>query len=366
MKLFIKTAAVLCLLLISIGCSESGQFVDMYTEIFGKTMITENDQQTIVLANPSDDSEQHIRAIAFDRGSNSAGHFTMDKLIVGNKEVKPSDIVIPPSESLKIYVTYSPKNLEISTANYGDWKTGESSRWIPRSEEEIAAEKKGAIIQRAIIEAVYDHPKDGIIYVQLVGEALPGPEGEQQLQGGFAQCNPGGGTACYTGGFALDVPALAPGGPKPLEITGPIKIDISGGQAKMKMSDFPYVIYVLKSEDIPQLPSGVTATLVISGVSDAEATGQFDGSKLELNGVAFKIRVALGELTSEELKQGMSALVDFDITDLTIDTIKPFDQGKITLHMETSLPPNPSGNELFDQFLSGASIVAVMEGELRF
>ena len=147
-------------------------------------------------------------------------------------------------------------------------------------------------------------------------------------------------------------------------MTGPIKMNINDGTATMRMDDFPLVLYVLRSSDIPQLPSGVTATLVLSGGKGVEANGTFDGSRLSIKDITFRIRVALGELTIEQVKQGMSALVDFEIPNLEIETIKPFNQGAITLHLDTKLPQNPSGNELFDQFLSGAEVIAILEGEL--
>ena len=132
------------------------------------------------------------------------------------------------------------------------------------------------------------------------------------------------------------------------------------------MDDFPYVIMYLRSEEIPQLPSGVSATLILSGALGYEAEGTFDGSRLELSGVAFRIRVALGEIPVEQIVQGISAMVDFEITDLEIETISPLSQGEITLYLETTIHQNPSGNELFDQFLSGTDVIAFMEGELAF
>jgi hypothetical protein len=130
------------------------------------------------------------------------------------------------------------------------------------------------------------------------------------------------------------------------------------------MDDFPYAIMILRSEEIPKLPSGVTATLVLSGATGAEATGTFDGMRLTIEEITFRIRVALGELTADQVRQGISALVDFEVPGLKLETIKPLSQGAITMHLETKLPQNPSGNELFDQFLSGASITAILEGEL--
>lgn len=348
------------------SCTENAQFTGWQTEEFGETRVTESTTRTFILANPSDEGEQHVRAIAFDRGSNSPGHYRIDSIKVGEREVAPTDIVIPPGSNLAVQVTYAPVSLEVVEASYGGWVTGEPRRWIPKNPDEAAEYQSAKVIQRAIIEAVYDYPREGFFFVQLVGEALAGPRGEEESGGANATCRPGNGTACYTGGFSLDIPDLAPGGPKPLEMTGPIKFNISGGAASMRMDDFPFVLYVLRSSEIPQLPSGVTATLVLSGGQGAEATGTFDGSRLSLHEVTFRIRVTLGELTVDQVKNGMSSLVDFELSDIDITTTSPYDQGEITLHLETTIPQNPSGNELFDQFLSGARVMAVMEGELAF
>ncbi len=346
------------------ACSEGGSFVGWQTETFEETLVTESTTKTFSLGNNSSDTEQRISAIAFDRGSNAAGHFRIDGVQVGDQSVGLTDIVIPPGSGLDVTVTYSPMNLDITRADWGGWVTGEEKRWEPIHPDLVGKETEEEIIQRAVIEAVYDHPKDGIFYVQVVGMAAPGPEGEEEAGGAFASCTPGNGVACYEGGFALDIPELAPGGPKDLEITGPIRFAINGGEATLRMDDFPYAIFYLRSEEIPQLPSGVTATLVISGAQGVEATGTYDGARLTLEGVAFRIRVSLGELSSDQLRAGMSAMVDFVVEDLTITTIKPLGQDGITLHMETKLSQNPSGNELFDQFLSGSSIIAIMEGDL--
>lgn len=348
-------------------CACSGnQFTAWQTELFDTTPITASTTKTFILGNSSKDTEQHISAIAFDRGSNAAGHFRIDRLEIGGSQVSASDLVIPPGSALEVTVTYGPMNLDPTRAAYRGWVTGEPERWIPKHPDEVGKEEEEPIYHRAIIEAVYRYPKDGIFYVELVGEAEEGPNGEEEAGGAFATCTPGGGTACYTGGFAIDIPQLAPGGPKPIEMTGPIKFTIDGGTAKLRMDDFPYAIMYLRSEEIPQLPSGVTATLVLSGAPGYEAEGTFDGARIDLEGVAFRIRVALGEIPVEQIGQGLSAMVDFEIADLVIETISPLAQGEITLYLETTIPQNPSGNELFDQFLSGAKVIAFMEGELAF
>ena len=348
------------------ACSEGGSYVVFETEVFDTTAITESTTKTIILGNSSNDQEQHLSAIGFDRGSNAAGHFRIDGLEVGGQQVGTSDVVIPPGSALHVTVTYSPMDLEPSQAAYGGWVTGEEERWIPKHPDDVGKDGEEAIYHRAILEAVYDYPKDGIFYVQLVGEAEEGPGGEEHGGGAFATCTPGGGTACYFGGFSLDLPELAPGGPQELTLTGPIRMAIAGGEVTLRMDDFPYAIMYLRSEEIPQLPSGVTATMVISGAVGVEAKGTFDGTRVELEGVGFRIRVALGELAAEDVQQGISAMVDFELSDLVIETIQPLSQGMITMHLETTIPENPSGNELFDQFLSGATVIAIMEGEFAF
>jgi hypothetical protein len=360
--------SILACSLIFAACSGDTQFSGWQTEEFDRIQLTESVTKTFILANPSGDNEQRIRAIAFDRGSNAAGHFRIDSVEVGNLEVDVNDIVVPPESPVKITVTYSPKNLETSLAGYGGWVTGEEEPWIPKHPDEVGKDLNKAehAIHRAIMIAMYDHPQEGIFYVQLVGEAIEGPNGEEEFGGGLVSCEPGNGTACYTGGFAIDIPKLAPGGPKPLELTGPIKMSINGSSVKMFMDDFPYAIMHLRSEEIPQLPSGVTATLILSGGEGAEAQGTFDGSRITINDVSFRIRVTLGEVTAEQVLSGVSALIDFNVTNLQITTIAPYDQGAITMHMQTKLPQKPSGNELFDQFLSGAEIITIMEGELAF
>lgn len=363
-----KLLYIIAVAMFLVGCSSNSQFSGWQTEEFDRTPITESVTQTFMLGNPSSDTEQHVRAIAFDRGSNAAGHFRIESIQVGALEVEADDIVVPPESPLKITVTYTPKNMETSIASYGGWITGEEERWTPKHPDDVdkALEKDEVAIHRSLLLATYDHPQEGIFYVQLVGEAEEGPNGEDESGGGFASCEPGGGTACYTGGFAIDIPQLAPGGPKALELTGPIKLAINGSSVKMYMDEFPNAIMYLRSEEIPQLPSGVTATLVLSGSEGVEAEGTFDGSRVTIDGVSFRIRVTLGEVTAEQIRSGISALIDFDVADLQITTIVPFDAGDITMHMETVLPENPSGNELFDQFLTGAEIIAIMEGELSF
>jgi len=363
---FYSLVFVLCPLVLNSCSGSGGQFADMRLQEFGETRITESKKTTITIGNPSTTEEQHLRLVKFDAVSNAAGHFHLDSIMVGDQIVSPQDIVVPPGSILKLQFTYSPLNLETSLANYGGWETGVPERWQPQPLEEATNEgiEKGGALQRAIVQLVYDFPREGIVFVQLVGKALPGPRGEEESGVVPGECSPGDGTACYTGGFALDIPGLIPDGPKDLELTGPVRLSISGTAATLRMDEFPPVVMYLRSQEISQLPSGVTATLIISGAPGEVAEGTFDGSRLELSNVAFRIRVVLGEVPVDQVTVGMAAIVDIVIEKLTLKTIEPYDHGEIALHLETTLSSHPTGNELFDQFLGGADVIVVMRGEL--
>jgi hypothetical protein len=347
------------------GCS-GNQFSAYQVESFDTTPITMSAQKVIYVGNPDTEEEQHIRAIAFDKGSNSAGHFRIDTVKVGEQTVGTKDIVIPPGGALAITVTYEPLNMETTFANYGGWETGRPEHWIPKPADEITEEDDSHAIHRAILQASYDYPKPGIIQIELVGQAIVGPNGEIAAGGKPGECTPGEGVVCYTGGFAIDIPQLYAGGPRDLVLTGAIKFAISGGEVSMRMDDFPSALMILKSSEIPELPSGVTGTLVISGGQGKTAAGTFDGSRIAMKDVVFRIRFVLGELTAADVTPGLASMIDFEAPNLEIDTIEPLSQGQITMHLETTLSDKPSGNDLFDQFLSNAKVVVVMKGQLVF
>lgn len=348
-----------------VGCSGSS-FSGYQQEYFDETQITGQTIKDIVIGNASEMDEQHLRGINFDKGSNAAGHFRIDSIKVGEQVVGMTDVIIPPQSALIVTVSYIPLNLETTVADYGGWETGYDDRWIPKPLDEIEREEDESppAIHRSLLQAVYDKPQGGIVYVELVGNALPGPNGEIVAGGSGGSCEPGDGVACYTGGFAMDIPSLYAGGPKDLEFDGAIRMGITGGQATMRMDDFPPVLMYLRSSEIPELPSGVSASLIISGVPGEVAEGTFDGSRLNLSGVDFRVRVVLGELAPEDVTPGLVAIVDFTIEDLELTTTEPLSGGAITLHIEHTLGEQPSGNALFDQFLSGAKIIAIMRGNL--
>ena len=351
-----------------ISCT-GDQFVGWQQEFFDETPISQISSKEIVIGNSDEMREQHIRGINFDKGSNSAGHFRIDSVTVGNQIASLTDVIIPPGSALKIKISYAPLNLETTVASYGGWETGREERWIPKPQEEIEEGKKKTLepaVHRAILQAVYDKPDEGIVLVELVGTAVPGPNGEVEAGGAGGTCTPGDGIACYTGGFAMDIPQLLGGGPQDLNLSGPIRLSIAGGQASHRMDDFPPVLMYLRSSEIPELPSGITASLIISGAPGEVAEGTFDGSRLTLRGVDFRVRVVLGELAPEEVTPGLVAIVDFKIEDLELKTSEPLSGGNITLRIETTLPDAPSGNALFDQFLSNAKIIVIMKGQLAY
>lgn len=361
----IQTLGLAACFFVMMGC-EGSQFAAWHQETFDTTPVTMESRKDIFVSNSNDSQEQHIRVVAFDKGSNSAGHFRIDSLKVGNETVGTKDIVIPPGGTLTVTVTYAPLNLETTFANYGGWETGRPRRWIPHKPGEGPPPEEDEAIHRAILQASYDYPTDGIMQIELVGVAVPGPNGEITAGGMPGECTPGDGIACYTGGFAIDIPQLYAGGPRDLELTGAVKFALSGGEVTMRMDDFPPAIMILRSTEIPELPPGVTGALIISGASGAVASGTFDGSRITLKDVAFRIRFVLGEVTAEDITPGMASMIDFDVPGLEITTTEPLSQGAITLHLETKLSDAPSGNELFDQFLSNAKVVVVMKGYLSF
>lgn len=354
-------------LFVALASCSGDQFTGWQQETFDQTPIAQSTSKEIVIGNSEEMEEQHIRGINFDKGSNADGHFRIDSIKVGNQVVGLTDIFVPPGSSLKVKISYTPLNLETTVAAYGGWETGYESRFIPKTKEELEEEMKKPeepAIHRALLQAVYDKPREGILVIELVGTAVPGANGERESTTGSGICTPGEGIACYTGGFAMDIPKLAAGGPKDLVLGGAIPFSIMGGIAKLRMDDFPAVLMYLRSTEIRELPPGITASLIISGVPGEVAEGTFDGSRLMLKGVDFRVRVVLGELSPEEVTPGLVAIVDFTIDDLELATSEPLSGGNITLHIETTLGDAPSGNALFDQFLSSAKVIVIMKGQL--
>lgn len=391
--------ALIGLGLLASSCSEGpSAFVDARREVFKTTKLTQKTTRTITLTNTNSESIQHVLAIGFGAGANKVGNFKIDKVDVDGVVQGMTDISIAPNANLHLTITYEPLDLKTTDADWGGWVTGNP---VPRDAERIPAnsntsKNKSAIPAKAAVgskaadgdapaeeakafEPVphrtyllieYDYPNEGYLQMELVGFAAPGPNGEVSVAGGGAgggECTPGGNVACYTGGFAIDLPGLMQGGAQDLQLTSPVKFQMDGSSVKLEMNTFPNVLLVLKGNGPGEPLEGkpvASISIVISGATDAVGTGTFDGRDLELTGVGFRIRVVLGEITEKDITPGLAAAVDFNIKDLAMTTVEPFDNGFITLSVETKFSSAPSGNPLFDQFLGNQDVMLVMKGEI--
>jgi len=298
-----------------IGTRDGDQFASYQRDFLGKTQIGSAITKEIILQNPSTDSVQHIRAINFDTNANPDGHFRIDKVEVGGIAQNPrdKDITIPAGSMLQIFVTYQPLNLNTSIAHFGGWYTGEDEPYVPGKpvEEETAVKMmkelaKGAkgdsdekeAIHRSMIIAIYDRPQEGMVQIELVGEAVPGPNGEIAGVGGGGDCPADGGILCYKGGFAMELPDIMTTGPKQLEMGGPVVFKLSGNNVEMDLATFPAELLILKGNGPGEPLEGkpISAiSLVINGPEGVTATGTFDGTNLNMNGMAFRIRVVLAK-----------------------------------------------------------------------
>lgn len=386
----------IALLFFTAACSGADQFAVYQQEDFGEAPIGAGITKEIMLKNPSLTDAQHLTGLNFESGTNSAGHFSIDKVEVGGVTVNPRDrdISVPAGSVLQITLTYQPRNLETTESNYGGWSTGGVEIYEPKEPEEknddkedeesdstkiqkamLGLAKKSAdsaniAIHRSVLTAVYDYPKLGEVLIELVGEARPGPNGETSAAGGVGagSCPSDAGTICYAGGFSIELPDIVSTGPKPLTLTGPIVMKSSGSNVTLDMSAFPSALLVLKGNGPGEPLEGKpinAISIIVSGTSDVTASGTFDGSKLNINGVAFRIRVVLGEITEEDITPGLQAAVDFSVKDVKIETTKPFTNGTITLRVDTNLPEKPSNNPMFDQFLGGSKVIVTMDGTLQ-
>lgn len=384
--MYIRLYIFLLLAIATASCSGGSQFSRYQREYVGKAEIGGNVTKTIVLQNTSLDKVQHITGLNFDAGANREGHFRIEKVEVGGvaQNPKTKDITVPAGSILEISVTYQPLNLDTTVESYGGWQTGYEERYVPQPPKKDAGDEDAAVsavdamsqmiseelpaIHRAIVAVVYDYPRMGIVQLEVIGEAVPGPSGEVTAAGAFAgECSEAAGTLCYKGGFAIELPDIMSGGPKQLKMTGPAEFKISGSSVNIDMTTFPAVLLVLKGNGPGEPLEGKpinAISIVISGTEGAEAAGTFDGSRLELNGVAFRIRVILGEITDADINPGLQAAVDFNIKDLTLSTIKPATNGSIMLEVTTTLLQEPSGNPMFDQFLGGTQVNVVMDGTI--
>jgi hypothetical protein len=370
-------------LLFFTGCNGSGQFASFNREYLGKVQIGASASKEVVLQNPYLSTVQHIVGLNFDTGTNSEGHFRIDKVEVGGVVQNPrdKDISVPAGSILQIYVTYQPLNLETTVADYGGWSTGGEERYIPSRPEDSAADAMKSLlgkaesdeevptaVQRSIISVVYDYPQKGIYQIEMVGEAEIGPNGETSAGGiSGGDCPSDTGILCYKGGFGIELPDIMNTGPVATSLTGPIVFSAAGSNLTLDMAKFPAALLVLKGNGPGEPLEGKpinAISIVISGTEGVSGSGTFDGSRLKVNGVSFRIRVILGEIKIEDINPGLQAAVDFNVGDLTIETVKPYTNGSITMTVETVLAKEPSGNPMFDQFLGGTTVRVTMDGQL--
>ncbi|MBI4237499.1 MAG: hypothetical protein HY696_03645 [Deltaproteobacteria bacterium] len=385
----------LCLFL-STACSRQLPFSDYQREEFSVTAITADQEKVIRLVNPNETEAQHVRAIAFDAGGNPGGHFAIAEITVGGKTFQPRDILIPPRSALEIHILYAPRDLQTSRVAFGGWETGQPPRLAPlpppddsEPEDDAAPEPESATgvaaallgrataraaastpaaIHRALIVLTYDYPQEGVMQVEVIGQAVAGPHGEITATGSTepegpiepGTCTANGTTACFTGDFSLGLPELVEG-EFTTPLAGPLPLMIDGASATLEMAQFPVSLFTFKN--IPGLPVDAI-TLAISGDKGSTATGDFDGTALTLRGIGFRVRIYLGEKSLDALA-GASTFAEFSIRDLEMTTLTPLASGTITLGIDTKLGANPTGNGLADSQLAGKRVVVKLTGTLE-
>lgn len=324
-------------ILLVCSCNQTEQFTQWMTENFEATPITQKATHTISFRNPHSMENQHLLGVDFSLGTNEQGNFRIEKVEVGNRIVSPKQITIPPGSSLNLVVTYEPRQL------------------LPEED------------HRSVVFLVYDQPRTGIIQVELVGKASPGPNGEESVAVGMKECTPAAGVACFEGVFEFEIPKIMSKGPMNVELTGPIAFALEGREASLMMDSFPVVLIPLKGNGPGEPLEGqpVSAvSIIITGMPGKMASGTFDGLTMELEDIGFKVRVVLGELNMDQVTPGIATLVNFNIEDLKLITQEPFLDGRVLFKIETTLAEKPSGNPLFDQFLGGAQIIVRLKGTL--
>lgn len=349
---------------------QTANFSDWRVETFDETPITQSQTKTLAFRNDSGGAVQKLVGIGFDGSGDGRQNFRIDKISVGDKQVAQNDIIVPPGSSLNLQIVYEPKNLETTKANFGGWVTGEETRFVPyKPGENPKMPERPKAIHRAVLLAVYETPQSGMTQIELVGKAVAGPNGETSLpeEGGGA-CVPGGGTLCFAGNFSMDIPKLFTQGPMEDKLASPIRFTLQGSSASLNMGDVPPLLIVLKGNGPGEPLEGQpvsAASIIIKGVSGQIAQGTFDGGRIELTDLSFRIQVVVGEITQEEIA-GINPIVDFTLDKLTLTTEEPLTDGNITLKVDTTLVQKPSGNPIFDEFLGGAKVILRLKGKLAF
>lgn len=362
---------VLALIGLMVGaCSTPHQFTRYEMEKFDITPITGQSQKTIKLINPSKTNVQHITAVMFDGGGNEGGHFKIERIDIGGEKVPAKDMTIPVAGYADVVVSYVPKDLISTTAEYGLWKTGPEtavSAMVTLGSGVTA--NKTAAVHRGIIVAQYDYPEQGNVYIEIVGQAVEGPHGEKTFSGDTAtgECVPSDTMMCYQGNFSINLPGLMSGGALEIVMQGMIPFTTSGGALELDMNQFPDVLIPLRGNGPGEPLEGkpVSAiSIIIDGAPDVVATGSYDGGGIHLENVGFRIRVVLGSVAYEDIATGLNAAVDFTVDHLSMTSPRPFDGNTILMEVLTTLSSNPSGNKLFDQFLGGADVIVQFDGTL--
>lgn len=351
-----------------LAACQPANFTQWRVETFEATPITTSQSKTISLQNEHGQSVQKLSGVGFDGTGDGHEHFRIDKVMVGQRLVGQKNVIVPPGSTLSVQLTYEPRNLETTRADFGGWLTGEPEKFIPYNPADPPPPPNNdKAIHRVVLLAAYEEPKAGLTMVELVGEAVPGPNGEIALpEAGISACEAEAGVACFEGNFGMDIPELFTAGPIEESLAGPIRFTIQGGAASLRMEDMPPMLIVLKGNGPGEPLEGQpvsAASIVIKGVQGVMADGSFDGSRLELQGLSFRIQVVVGEITPEDIA-GLNPIVDFTLEDLVLTTEQPFVDGQITLKIDTTLSQNPSGNPIFDEFLGGKQIIVRFQGQL--
>jgi hypothetical protein len=351
------------------SCTEGGLFTGYRKEVFPVTPVTESSSKTVQILNDSATSVQHVTAMAFHAASNKEGHFQITEVRSGEEKVGQKDIFVPPMGVLNVTITYAPLNIETTEADFGGWVTRRDDRGYVDAGGDASED---AAIHRTMLTVAYDNPRAGYVYIELVGGAEPGPNGETSAvgTGGTSgdQCSAGDSTTCFRGTFSIDFPGLMSGGAIEVPMHGAIPFRFEDGAAELNMDEFPPVLIALKGNGPGEPLEGKPVdaiSVIISGKPETVAKGSFDGRTLALSDVMFRIRVQLGELTYEDITPGLATAVDFNLEGLEVATEEPFDGGKIIFGVETTLSSSPSGNGLFDSFLGGARVIVKFSGALE-
>ncbi len=133
------------------------------------------------------------------------------------------------------------------------------------------------------------------------------------------------------------------------------------------MASFPVALFVVEGNGPGEPLEGQplsALSIAVSGDDKTVAEGSFDGSEFNLTGAGFRIRIYLSSITMDDVGS-VAAPIDFKVDGLNVTTSSPLSGGKLTLHIETTLGQNPTGNALADPILSGRQIVVDISGTLE-